>query len=62
MKKGTSLYFNKKQIDALLFALEDRDKLLREVCNEEEYASRSMNKDLADAWQKLYEKQKALGD
>lgn len=62
MKKGITLYLNKKQCDSLLFALNDRDSLLREVCNEEEYASRSMNKDLADAWEKLFEKRKALGN
>lgn len=62
MKKGTTLYFNKRQIDALLFALNDRDNLLRETCNEEEYAIRSMNKDLADGWEKLFEKRKALGN
>lgn len=62
MKKGITIYLNKKQLDALLFALNDRDSLLYEVCNEEEYASRSMNKDLTDAWEKLFEKQKALGN
>lgn len=60
MKKGTNIYLNKKQLDALLFALNDRDNLLREVCNEDEYASRSMNKDLADGWQKLFDKRKTL--
>ena len=60
MKKGATLYFNKQQLDALLFALNDRDNLLREVCEEEEYAIRSTVKDLADAWQKLFDKQKAL--
>ena len=40
------LYLNKQQLDALLFALNDRDNLLRKVCTEEEYASRSMNNDI----------------
>lgn len=62
MKKGITIYLNKQQLDALLFALNDRDNLLREVCNEEEYAGRRMNKDLADGWKKLFEKRKALGN
>ena len=60
MKKGITIYLNKQQLDALLFALNDRDNLLRKVCTEEEYASRSMNKDLADGWEKLFEKRKML--
>lgn len=60
MKKGITLYLNKQQLDALLFALNDRDNLLRKVCTEEEYASRCMNKDLTDGWEKLFEKRKML--
>ena len=60
MKKGITLYLNKQQLDALLFALNERDNLLREICTEEEYSSRRMNNDLANAWEKIFEKRKTL--
>lgn len=60
MKKGITLYLSKQQLDALLHALNDRDNLFHKYCTEEEYASRGMNDDLADAWQKLFEKRKML--